>query len=93
MSIISTLGNASSETGARWAPWPREPHEPADRVGVGCGCLCHRADCPADYPACGGVATGTDAAERLRAKVSEPVPCLHTGSLTGAWSPSRTVQG
>ena len=77
MSIISTFRNTSSETGAWWLPWPREPHEPADRVGVGCGaCHCPRANCLADYSTCGGVATGTNVAERLRVAAGQPLSVL-----------------
>lgn len=88
MSIISTFLNTRRETGAWPVHWPREshePHEPLDKVGVGCGCLCQRADCPADYSACGGVATGTDVAERLRATVGQPV------SLLAHWIVDRHV--
>jgi hypothetical protein len=49
MSIISTFLSTGRETGAWPVHWPRESHEPLDKVGVGCGCLCQRADCPADY--------------------------------------------
>jgi len=76
VSIISTFRNTGSETDAWWVSWPREPHEPADKVGVGCGCQCQRADCLVDYSACGGVATGTDVAERLRVTVRQPLSVL-----------------
>jgi len=76
MSIITTFLSTRPETSAWRVPWPREQPEPADKFGVGCGCLCHRANCPADYSACGGVATGNDVAERLRVTVRQPLSVL-----------------
>lgn len=46
---------------------------------------CPRAACPADYSASGGVATGTEVAERLRVEVSQPV------SLLARWIVDRQV--
>ena len=76
MSIISTFLNKRPETIAWPAPQPREQHEPADKVGLGCECRYYRADCLADYSACGGVATGNDVAERLRVTVRQPLSVL-----------------
>jgi hypothetical protein len=85
MSIISTFRNTSSETGAWRARWPREPHPPADNADVGCGCPSHRIECLVDCSACGDIATVTDVAKRLRAKVRQPV------SVLAHWIVDRSV--
>jgi len=76
MSIISTFLNARPGTSAWMAPRSREKHELAEKVGLGCECGYHRADCLADYSAYGGVANGNEVAERLRVTVRQPLSVL-----------------
>lgn len=85
MSIISTFLNTRPQTGTWRGPWPCEQHEPADKVGLGRECVCHWTNCAADYSSCGGVATATGVAERLRATVRQPV------SLLAHWIVDRHV--
>ena len=80
MQFVSTFFHTLPGTRAGWTAPPRssrllvaesgaEPRAVSQRSG-------HLAGCAADFSASGGVATGTDVAERLRAKVDQPVSAL-----------------
>jgi hypothetical protein len=85
MSFVSTFLHTRPETSSWWESLPREQGEPASELGLDCRRLCHRADYSADYSASGGVANGTDVAERLRVTVRQPV------SLLAHWIVDRHV--
>lgn len=85
MSFVNTFRHTRPATNAWWASSPRGQRKPAAELGVDCRRLCHRADCSADYSESGGVATGTDVAERLRVAVRQPV------SLLAHWIIDRRV--
>lgn len=85
MSFVSTFPHTRPEASARWEPLPREQRKPAVELGLDCRRLFNRAADTADYSASGGVATGTDVAERLRVTVRQPV------SLLAHWIVDRQV--
>lgn len=70
---------------SRRPPGPPEPRLPVAEFGAACQPLCYTTRCPADFSTSGGVATGTEVAERLRTKVGQPV------SLVARWIVDRRV--
>lgn len=69
----------------REPPGSIEPRKPGITLGSECQPFGHSTLCPANFASSGGVATGSDVAERLRAKVGQPV------SLVARWIVDRRV--
>lgn len=76
MPFISTFLHTPPETRAAWTAWPPSPRQLVAGSGAPPHRSGHHAGCAADFSTSGGVATGTVVAERLRAKVSQPVSAL-----------------
>jgi len=85
MSFLNSFSHPPSETRADWASLPRPPRQAVADSGVDFQHSRHHAGCPADFSKSGGVATGTEVAERLRAAVGQPV------SLLARWIVDRRV--
>ena len=89
MSFLTTPGHTHQQTSAPWPQWPRTPagelRLPAAEPARTCHPLCQLARCPANFSTSGGIATGTEVAERLRDEVRQPV------SLVAHWIVGRNA--
>ena len=85
MFFVSAPRSTRPETRAQGMRLPSANRQPAEEFAVDCQRLCHRVSCPADFSSSGGVATGSEVAERLRAEVGQPI------SLVARWIVDRHV--
>jgi len=76
MSSVSRFPEVQPDNSAWPTGLPREPRRPVPESILSYQRLCRRADCPADFAASGGVATGTEVADRLRDAIRQPVSVL-----------------
>ncbi len=76
MSLVRRFPEAQPDNSVRPTGRAHGPGWPVAEPALSYQRLCRLADCPADFAASGGVATGTDVADRLRDTVRQPVSAL-----------------